>query len=237
MPNTIAPGARNGKKASLRQKTEGSVTYEAYGFDHDVIDTDTEDGVALCEQLALLHSKFPNSDLIDVLQGFNDAVGKEEDPRHTSLTEAEISALREAGSLVEAADALPIKERPSVRTALREQQLLTESYTTEEVADLLGVSASRVRQRSGERSLYTLHGTHRALRFPRFQFTDHGELPGWGEVSRVLPESVSPVAVEYFLTHTHPDLADGELSPAAWLAAGRTADPVVALAEQAFTIQ
>lgn len=160
-----------------------------------------------------------------------------EDLEHSSLTESEKAALRAAGSLVEPEDVLPTGERPSVRTALRHQSLLVDALTTDDVAHLLGVSASRVRQRSGEGTLYSMSRGSRGLRFPRFQFTDRGELPGWGAVCKALPEHANPVAVEYFLSHTHPDLEGGVLTPTQWLVAGNPAEQVAALAAQTFTIQ
>jgi|GEM_PF-2797373 len=155
----------------------------------------------------------------------------------TGKLTSESAALRAASSLVEPEEALPIEERPSVRTARRQERLLAGALTTDDVAKFLGVSTGRVRQRNGEGSLFSMSGANRGLRFPRFQFTDRGELPGWGTVCRALPEHANPVAVEYFLSHTHPDLAGGEITPAQWLAAGRAAESVAALAEQAFTIR
>lgn len=195
------------------------------------------DAEELAHELNVLGSRFDRTHLVTILKGVNKALRHEEDSAHSSLTEAELDALRAAGSLVEPENALRIEERPSVHTALRQQEILAVSLTTDEVALLLSVTASRVRQRHGDRSLFSIPGPGRGLRFPRFQFTDHGELPGWGTVSRALPEDANPVAVEYFLTHAHPDLGDGELTPAQWLAAGKPAEPVAALAAQAFSIR
>ncbi|MHB1328743.1 MAG: hypothetical protein ACYC2K_11135 [Gemmatimonadales bacterium] len=200
-------------------------------------DVTQSDAQALASELTLLATRRHSGQLLDILRGVNRALRLEEDPEHSSLTESEIEALRAAGSLVEPEQALPIEERPSVRTALRQEHLLAEALTTEDVAKLLDVSTGRVRQRNAEGSLLSMSGATRGLRFPRFQFTERGELPGWATVCKALPEHANPVAVEHFLSHTHPDLADGEVTPAQWLAAGKPAKPVAALAEQAFTIR
>lgn len=161
----------------------------------------------------------------------------EEGIEHSSLTEAETAALSAAGSLVESRTPLPAQERPSLCTALRQQEILAEALTTEDVARLLSVSTSRVRQRYHDGSLFGIAGPRHGWRFPRFQFTDHGELPGWSTVCKVLAKDANPVAVEHFLTHPHADLADAQLTPAQWLAAGRTAEPVAALADQVLVIR
>ncbi|MCT1394454.1 MULTISPECIES: hypothetical protein [Microbacterium] len=236
MSNATAHPLRSDRRAYLTatRSDEGrEITIKIVG---PVEFTDHE-AEELAHELNVLGSSGRRAHLISILQGVNKALRLEEEPGHSSLTEAELDALRAAGSLVEPENALPVEERPSVLTALRQQDILAEALPTKRVAELLDVTEGRVRQRHGEGTLFAIPGPGRGLRFPTFQFTDHGELPGWGTVSRALPEGANPVAVEYFLTHAHPDLGDGELTPAQWLAAGKPAEPVAALAEQAFSIR
>lgn len=212
--------------------------FVAIDFAEGLTDNEAEE---LAHELNVLGSRFRRMQLVSVIRDLNKVLAHEEDPAHSSLTAAEQDALRAAGSLVEPEHALRTEERPSVRTALRQQEILANALTAQEVATLLGVTDGRVRQRNGDRTLFAVHAADRGRRsrpvFPKFQFTDRGELPGWATVSRALPEHANPVAVEHFLTHTHPDLGGGEITPAQWLAAGRPAEPVAALAEQTFSIR
>lgn len=240
MSNVAAHPLRDERRAHLTAaQPDGSrCLYITIDFGECLTDHDAEE---LAHELNVLGSRGRQAHLVNILRGVNTALRHEEDPAHSSLTEAEMAALRAAGSLVEPENALHIEERPSVRTALRQQDIIAEALTAKQVADLLDVTDSRVRQRSGDGTLFAMSGTGRGrgggLRFPRFQFTERGELPGWGTVSRALPEDANPVAVEYFLSHAHPDLGDGELTPTQWLAAGKPAEAVAALAEQAFSIR
>ncbi|TCJ23799.1 hypothetical protein E0W80_09580 [Microbacterium sp. PI-1] len=236
MSNATAHPLRSDRRAHLPATRSDEIREITIVFDRGIALT-SHDAEELAHELNVLGSSLRHTHLVTILKGVNKALRHEEEPGHSSLTEAELDALRAAGSLVEPQNALRIEERPSVRTALRQQDILAEALTTDEVARLLRVTTSRVRQRHGDGTLFAIPGPGRGLRFPSFQFTDHGELPGWGTVSRALPEGANPVAVEYFLTHAHPDLGDGELTPAQWLAAGKPAEPVAALAEQAFSIR
>lgn len=109
-----------------------------------------------------------------------------------------------------------------------------DSLKASEVARLLNIGLGRVRQRAAQRSVFVMPSTDRRLWFPRYQFTDDGELPGWAALCRELPEQADSAAVEYFLTRPHPDLAGGELTPLEWLSAGKPAEDVVVLAELVF---
>ncbi|MEZ4237995.1 MAG: hypothetical protein R3F59_17995 [Myxococcota bacterium] len=62
--------------------------------------------------------------------------------------------------------------------------------------------------RPAERIASVRHG--RSWRLPAFQFTEHGELPGWAEVCRALPAEVSPVALASWLLLPHVDLPLGD---------------------------
>lgn len=105
-------------------------------------------------------------------------------------------------------------------------------------ADLLGVDATRVRQRLRARTLYGFRANQRTWLLPRFQFDNGAEIPHLGEVLRVLPADLHPRSVEGFLAVPQPELTapDGEpTSPREWLRSGGPAAPVVALAESLAT--
>ena len=111
--------------------------------------------------------------------------------------------------------------------------LLRTGLTTTEAAERIGVSTARIRQCIHDRSLFALR-VGRAWKLPLFQFTEAGELPGWGEVARVLPRDASPVAVERWMLNPNPDLVAGEdetpMSPRVWLQEGRPAQAVASIA-------
>ncbi|MFT3661838.1 MAG: hypothetical protein QM809_10680 [Gordonia sp. (in: high G+C Gram-positive bacteria)] len=155
-------------------------------------------------------------------------------PPETLMSEAEESALREAGSFVERMP--PLTERASTATVLRSRAIRESSLPTSDVARLLGVGESRVRQRAAARTLFALR-SGRTLLFPRFQFDDAGhELPGWDRVAPVFPEDARPVAIEVFMTRPNVDLVvDGEsVSPVDWLAEGHDPAALIELAAYAF---
>ena len=114
-------------------------------------------------------------------------------------------------------------------------RLLSEaSLSVEEAARRLGVNASRVRQRLGQRSLYGLKEGN-AWRLPAFQFQGHGLVPGMDAVVRRLPEDIGPLAVARWFRSPNVDLVtrdDDErpMTPLQWLRAGNPPQPVAALA-------
>ncbi|HVC79931.1 MAG TPA: DNA-binding protein [Chloroflexota bacterium] len=109
--------------------------------------------------------------------------------------------------------------------------LLLESLDLGSAAQRLGVSESRLRQRLGARTLYGIKWEGRWL-LPRFQFTEHGLLPGLEVVIPALDPEIAPPAVARWFTAPDPDLAVGaqSLSPQAWLAGGRDPGVVAAIA-------
>jgi hypothetical protein len=99
--------------------------------------------------------------------------------------------------------------------------LLATSLTPTEVAALLGVDASRIRQRLGAKTLYGIK-TEDGWRVPRFQFYGEMLVPGIERVfPRVDPE-VHPVAVYHWFTtpSSNLELQDQPLSPREWLLSG-----------------
>jgi len=113
-------------------------------------------------------------------------------------------------------------------------RLLNESYTVEEVARLLGVNTSRIRQRliGPARTLFGVK-FGKAWRVPRFQFQGRRLVPGLEIVLRRLPANLHPVAVHRWFTSPNPDLAsDGgtPISPLGWLRTGNPPELVAELA-------
>lgn len=111
---------------------------------------------------------------------------------------------------------------PADEGALEYLKLLQEALPPERVARMLGVNASRVRQRLGERSLYGIKDG-RAWKLPRFQFRGRRLVPGIEKVLPTLPATMHPVAVQRWFRSPHVDLEadDGSaLTPLEWLTRG-----------------
>lgn len=152
-----------------------------------------------------------------------------------ALSPEQDSALRRAGTVVEAMP--PIAERASTLTALRYQRLVADSLTSHEAAEALKVGDSRIRQRVTNRTLFTVR-TPKGARFPRFQFFEGDELPGWDVVAPHFPHDAHAVAVAHFLQTPHDELdADNEpVSPYVWLAEGRAPDRVADLVDASYRL-
>ncbi|TAK24208.1 MAG: hypothetical protein EPO26_07305 [Chloroflexota bacterium] len=154
------------------------------------------------------------------------------EPRH-ELTLAEATVLERGGvSLtgLSAADASPL-----LATAIEYAALLTTAHSVDEVATILGVNSSRVRQRLTARTLYGLRdGT--VWRLPRFQFDGGRLVPGAERVLPAIPPGAHPVAVARWFTSPDQDLVVGPdetaVSPRDWLASGRDPAEVARLAAE-----
>ncbi len=120
------------------------------------------------------------------------------------------------------------------RIAASYAAMLSLALTESEVREMLGVGASRVRQRVADGSLYAI-GVGRERRFPAFQLDGRTLVPGIGEVLKTLPNDLHPLEVESWLTSPDPDLTiDGEdaetseaLSPREWLIFGGSVDALL----------
>lgn len=128
--------------------------------------------------------------------------------------------LEEVGLSVTRQDAGP--EAPLVRTAAESAAILASSFTVAQAAERLGVDPSRVRQRLSDHTLYGVKARS-GWRLPRFQFTDHGVLPGLDVLAPCL-FALHPVVVVRWLTAPHPDLVvaayEQPVSPRRWLEIG-----------------
>ncbi len=140
------------------------------------------------------------------------------DPRH-ELTPLEAAALARGGF-----DIAPVghdRADPIGRTAAAYAALLATSLTVAEAAQVLGVDASRVRQRLAARTLYGIK-TRGGWRLPRFQFDADGALAG---VELVLPHvdpDLHPLALAGWFDMPNVDLLldDEPVSPRDWLRSG-----------------
>lgn len=109
--------------------------------------------------------------------------------------------------------------------------LVNTAYTTSQVAELLNVRDSRVRQRRADRTLWAIQNGNEWL-FPALQFTTDGprkgQIRGLDRVLPALPENLHPLSVAGFLTTPQPGLIrKGQLvTPLEWLATGGDLQPV-----------
>lgn len=157
------------------------------------------------------------------------------DPASLLTSEQEL-ALREAGSFAEQMPAF--MARASTATALQGVSLVASSLTTGEVAEMVGLTESRIRQRATDRTLLAVR-VGSTLRFPTFQFPDKAEIPGWDRVAPAFPAHAHPVAVETFMDGLSADLVIAEqfVSPTDWLAGGGDPQVVIDLVTTAFRVR
>ena len=122
---------------------------------------------------------------------------------------------------------------PIGEAAARYAAILADSADVAEVAERLGVTRARVRQRAGERTLLAIREDDE-WRFPRGQFDGAAPIRGLPAVSLAFPVDLHPVAVWGFLTDPSTDLAvdDRAASPLEWLRSGGSPDPVAAIARE-----
>ena len=151
-------------------------------------------------------------------------------PSRDELTPSELALLERAGVEVEES---PGHMDPMMAYATEFGAILATSLSPALAGERLGgVTAVRVRQMIGERSLYALRLEGR-WKIPLFQFRDEGLVPNIGVVNTVLPPTLDPVSVLRWYTRADPELeAPGRevLSPLDWLRAGMDPAPVVELA-------
>ncbi|MCB1675779.1 MAG: hypothetical protein KDI01_05785 [Halioglobus sp.] len=114
-------------------------------------------------------------------------------------------------------------------------QMVSTAFNQKEVAALLGVGTSRIRQKLEAGDLYAVRTTGGRV-CPRFQFGPDGTLPGLEAVLRALPPQAHPVAVQRWFVHEQADLESDTLaralSPRDWLLSGHPVEAVVALARE-----
>ena len=150
----------------------------------------------------------------------------------TELPAAELAALHGVGTFKDPAS-VGADNDPLIGSQAQYMALLEESLSAAEVAKLLRVDVSRVRQRLRERSLYGLE-YQGSWRLPRFQFERRLVIPGLPRVLKALPPDLFPLDVIDWFVLPDPELQlDSDvaaLSPREWLLGGRPVEPVVTLA-------
>jgi hypothetical protein len=110
--------------------------------------------------------------------------------------------------------------------------LLASALSVPAAAVRLGIDVEGVRRRLSSRQLYGVR-MEETWQLPAFQFLHGGgEVPGLHRVFPALDEDLHAMAVWRWLSTPLPELAtdDGSWSPLEWLASGRQAGTVVALA-------
>lgn len=128
--------------------------------------------------------------------------------------------------------------RITMETLSRVARLINTAYSGGQVAELLGVNESRVRQRRADRTLWAIQDRGGWV-FPALQFEDEagrrGQVRGLDQVLQALPTDLHPVSVAGFLTTAQPDLrVDGQaVSPLDWLRSGGDIRLVLTVAEAA----
>jgi hypothetical protein len=151
-------------------------------------------------------------------------------PSRDELTPSELALLERAGVEVEES---PGRSDPMMAHATEFGAILATSLSPVRAGERLGgVTAVRVRQMIGERSLHALQLEGR-WKIPVFQFRDEGLVPNIGAVNPALPPTLDPVSVLRWYTRPDPELeASGGavLAPLEWLRAGMEPAPVVLLA-------
>lgn len=150
-------------------------------------------------------------------------------PSVAALTEDEAHLLDDA-NFTEDRDAFLAAGTDAAGHAAR---LAVTSYTAEEVAAGLGVTASRVRQKRLAGELWAIPDGHTWL-FPVLQFetTEAGvpgrQIRGLDKVFKALPTDLHPVAIAEFLTTPQPTLFhDRPMPPLQWLRDGGQVQDVI----------
>jgi hypothetical protein len=145
------------------------------------------------------------------------------------LAEEEKQALDAGG--FDRAPLVPGVQDPVARAASEYAKLREESLSAAEAARLLGVEASRIRQRLGGKAP-TLFGikVDGDWRLPRFQFVQKARVPGIEKVIPRLRVGLNPVGVVRWFNAPNADLRVGDdeersLSPLEWLKTGH--DPAI----------
>ena len=150
----------------------------------------------------------------------------------SALSEGELSALAAVGLSAEPWQGEEGQD-PLSQTVVDYVALIETSLSTAEVARMLAVDVSRVRQRLRARSLFGVE-YEGEWRLPRFQFERRKVLPGLGDVLGRLRAEMNALEVAEWFLGANPDLeVEGRaepLSPREWLLGGLPPERVGELA-------
>jgi len=148
------------------------------------------------------------------------------------LTATEIDYLEQHGGVADDRDAL-VKSR--VTAAVREDTVQRESMTVEQAAELMQISASRVRHRIKEGSVYAYPSGGRGVgrKIPYWQFHGPEPVPHLAAVLSALPERFRPSDIRAFALNAEVDDPDNGVTVALldWLCDGGDPEVARALAE------
>ena len=150
----------------------------------------------------------------------------------TQLSDEEIVCLKEGG--IDLDKTIARENDPLLAGYRQVADILIGALTVVQVSKRMGLPESQVQQCAANRELYVVGEKYGLKRFPAFQFTDDGLLPGFQEVAPHIPKDRSMAGVESFFTLTNPDLfinndIDQTLSPVEWLASRRDPTAVIAV--------
>ena len=148
------------------------------------------------------------------------------------LSKAELEALKETGLSTKPWIG-DVAHDPLTKTIVDYMALIETSLPTAQVAAMLDVDVSRIRQRIRERSLFGVE-YEGEWRLPRFQFERKKVLPGLSAVLAAVPAELSPLDVATWFLEPNIDLEADEtgtpISPRMWLLHGRSPSMVAQLA-------
>jgi hypothetical protein len=147
------------------------------------------------------------------------------------MTDAESSFLTAHGGVRDDREALV---RARVASRVRAEEVDRENLTVDQTAELMGVSASRVRHRLGDGSVYAYPSTGRgvARRIPGWQFHAHRPIPHLASVLAELPDDYRPTEVRDFVFNADVDdpSRDATVPLLEWLRDGGDPEPARELA-------
>ncbi len=123
------------------------------------------------------------------------------------------------------------------KSALEYGKMVASSLTSAQAAEHLGVSTSRIRQRTDAKTLYSVN-TPKGRVYPSWQFSEKGgTVPGLEEVFPLLRDDAHPIGIQRFFLTPQNDLEDTIqdklilFNPINWLATGHSVTNVKKLAE------
>lgn len=148
------------------------------------------------------------------------------------LTATEIDYLEQHGGVTDDREALV---RSRVAAAVREDTVERESMTVEQAAELMQISASRVRHRIKEGSVYAYPSSGRGVgrRVPYWQFHGPEPVPHLAAVLNALPERFRSSDIRAFALNAEVDDPDNGVTVRLldWLRDGGDPEIASALAE------
>lgn len=146
------------------------------------------------------------------------------------LSKSDLTALERMGANIRRLPEGP--NHPVTRSVAAYAALIKTALSTDEVARMLGVTPSRVRQMLQDRELHGIR-PDKAWLIPSFQVHEGALLPRLAAVIPHISPDAHPLGVQNFFLHPSGDLLDeaGEaMSPQEWLLTGGDPLPVARMA-------